>query len=446
MLAPWKTNLDSMLKSRDITLPANVCIVKAMVFPVIMYGCESWSIKKADFPKIDAFQLWCWRRLLRVPWTARRSIQSILKEISPEYSLEGLMLKLQYFGYLMRRTDWFERPWCWEDWRREEKGTTEDEMVGWHYWLSGHEFEWTPGVGDGQGGLAVHGVTKSWTRLSVWSELNWREQRGGPGARKRRLRAVGVALSGPPPAGPPLYPSPALSAPSPHARPSPGGGAAPSGYPAAFGCFVFLAGTWRGSGLRTYCTGQAGFKTVSTRPESGEGEGPADWGRNRLPGWCCLGHCVHPLGEAAGSSQRLAGPFFPAYLLLTCFRPGAGEGDHLRAPDSALPWTSQDPWKPKITMLLPPASATSDLRKLTPGKEFKPAGPLGEGHGRARRARSGSHVFPVAGHPLHLTSPESGGAEFGVECAGLNQRKTEDSGWRHRGRSKAKDTGLLFLL
>ena len=97
------TNLDSILKSRDITLPTKVCPVKAMVFPVVMYGCENWTITKAEHRRIDAFELWCWRRLLRVPWTARRSNQSILKEISPEYSLEGLMLKLklQYFGYLM---------------------------------------------------------------------------------------------------------------------------------------------------------------------------------------------------------------------------------------------------------------------------------------------------------------------------------------------------------
>ena len=105
------TNLDSLLKSRDITLPTKVHLVKTMVFPVVMYGCESWTIKKAEYQRIDAFELWYWRRLLRVPWTARRSNQSILKEISPEYSLEGLMLKLklQYFGYLMRRTDSFEK-------------------------------------------------------------------------------------------------------------------------------------------------------------------------------------------------------------------------------------------------------------------------------------------------------------------------------------------------
>ena len=105
------TILDSILKSRDITLPTKVCLVKAMVFPVIMYGCESWIIKKAECRRINAFELWCWRRLLRVPWTAKRSNQSILKEISPEFSLEGLMLKLklQYFGHLIQRTDSFEK-------------------------------------------------------------------------------------------------------------------------------------------------------------------------------------------------------------------------------------------------------------------------------------------------------------------------------------------------
>ena len=105
------TNLDSKLKSRDIPLPTKVHLVKAMVFPVAMYGCESWTIKKAEHRRIDAFELWCWIRLLRVPWTSRRSNQSILKEISPEYSLEGLMLKLKlkYFGYLTRRTDSFEK-------------------------------------------------------------------------------------------------------------------------------------------------------------------------------------------------------------------------------------------------------------------------------------------------------------------------------------------------
>ena len=105
------TNLDSILKGRDITLPTKVCLVKAMVFPLVMYGCEGWTVKKAEHQRIDAFELWCWRRLLRVPWTARRYNQSILKEISPECSLEGLILKLklQYFGHLMRRADSFEK-------------------------------------------------------------------------------------------------------------------------------------------------------------------------------------------------------------------------------------------------------------------------------------------------------------------------------------------------
>ena len=117
MLAPWKkscmTNLDSVLKSRGITLLTKVRIVKGMVFPVVMYGCESQTIKKPENRRIDAFELWCWRRLLRVSWTASRSNQSIL-EIKPEYSLEGLMLKLQYFGHLMQRADSLEKPWCWE--------------------------------------------------------------------------------------------------------------------------------------------------------------------------------------------------------------------------------------------------------------------------------------------------------------------------------------------
>ena len=131
------TNLDRMLKSRDITLPTKVCLVKAMVFPVVMHGCESWTIKKAEHRRIDAFELWCWRRLLRVPWTARRPNQSILKEVSPEYSLEGLMLKLklQYLGHLTQRTDSLEKTLM-----QEEKGTTEDEMVGWHRQLNGHGF------------------------------------------------------------------------------------------------------------------------------------------------------------------------------------------------------------------------------------------------------------------------------------------------------------------
>ena len=108
------TNLDSILKSRDITLPTKVCLVKAMIFPVIMYGCESWTIRKAEGWKIDAFGLWCWKRLLRVPWTARKSNQSIVKEINAEYSLERLMLKLQYFSTWCKELTHWKRPWCWE--------------------------------------------------------------------------------------------------------------------------------------------------------------------------------------------------------------------------------------------------------------------------------------------------------------------------------------------
>ena len=126
------TNLDSILKSRDITLSTKVRVVKAMVFAVVMYGCESWIVKKAECRRIDAFELWCWRRLLRVPWTARRSNQSILKEISPEYSLEGLMLKLklQYFGHLMRITDSLEKMLILGKIEGQEKGMTEVELVG----------------------------------------------------------------------------------------------------------------------------------------------------------------------------------------------------------------------------------------------------------------------------------------------------------------------------
>ena len=147
MLTPWKenvTNLGSIFKSRDITLPTKVCLVKAMVFPVVMYACESWTVKKAEHRRIDAFELWCWRRLLRVPWTARRSNQSILKEISPEYSLEGLMLKLklQYFGHLIRRADSFEKTMMLGkiEGRRRRGRQRMRWLDGWRHQLNGHEF------------------------------------------------------------------------------------------------------------------------------------------------------------------------------------------------------------------------------------------------------------------------------------------------------------------
>ena len=129
------TKLDSLLKSRNISLSTKVQLVKVMVFPVVMYGCESWTVKKAEHRIIDAFELWCWRRLLRVPWTARRSNQSILKEISPGISLEGMLLKLklQYFGHLMQRVDSLEKTPAGRDWGQKEKGMAEDEMARWHH-------------------------------------------------------------------------------------------------------------------------------------------------------------------------------------------------------------------------------------------------------------------------------------------------------------------------
>ena len=135
------TNPDSTLKIRNITLLTKVHLVKAMVFPVIMYGCDSWTIKKAEHQKIDAFELYCWRRLLRIPCTARQFNQSILKEISPEYSLEGLMLKLklQYFGYLMWRTDSFGNTLMLGKIEGRRRRGWQDEMFGWHHWLDGHE-------------------------------------------------------------------------------------------------------------------------------------------------------------------------------------------------------------------------------------------------------------------------------------------------------------------
>ena len=185
MLAPglggegWQvgmTNLESILKSRVIALLTKVHLVKAMVFPVVTYGFESWTIKKAEHWSIHAFELWCWRRLLRVPWPSKRSNQSILKEVSPEYSFERLAEAEAPGLWLLYVKNWLtgKDPDAGKHWRQEEKGTTEKNMAGWHHWLDGHEFEQAPGVGDGQGSLACCSPW-GYKELDMTEWLNWRQ-------------------------------------------------------------------------------------------------------------------------------------------------------------------------------------------------------------------------------------------------------------------------------
>ena len=178
MLTPWKESYDQPGEhiEKQRPLSTKVCLVKAMVLPVVMYGCESWTIKKAERWRIDAFELWCWRRLLRVPWTARRSNQSILKEMSPEYSLEDWCWSGNSSTLGTDAKSWliWKDPDAGKDWGQEEKGMTEDEMVRWHHWLNGHGFGWAPGVGDGTGWPGVLWFMGSQRVKHKWmTELNW---------------------------------------------------------------------------------------------------------------------------------------------------------------------------------------------------------------------------------------------------------------------------------
>ena len=201
MLIPWKKSYDQPrqhIQNRDITLPTKVHLVKAMAFPVVMYGCKSWTVKNAEGQRIDAFELWCWRRLLRVPWTARRSNQSIPKEISPGCSLEGMMLKLklQYFGHLMQRVDSLENTQCWEELGAEGEGDERGwdgwvaSLTRWTWvWVNSGRWLWTgrPGVLRFMG---LQRVRHDWATELNWTELNLDEFFSKPG-----LKSICVSIT-----------------------------------------------------------------------------------------------------------------------------------------------------------------------------------------------------------------------------------------------------------